>query len=372
MSNPITFVPLNSAMFDGSGDPDGPALVKKLGNLSRVWAVFFASESGWISQGTHTERVGGGADKGLDASSVPDAALFIETDRGSIYEARSVAKKQTWVFAVGRMQDVLANRPVDLGTNDVGFLFSATDALDYRWNGTAWATLDTVRGGGSLTDVNRLTKVSAAGTLGESAVTDDGTAVTVASRRLGVNITTPVLDQGGGRGYLMVKGPTNVGVVETSQGSADADASQVGAWQISDTNCTTANKRIGQIRVLTMGATATDRGGSITFATKADGGALTDRERLDNAGNHGFGGNLSPAYPVDVTGDVRISGVYRVGANQVVGARGAGLTASAGAGNAAGIGYLQADAATWVTLMNNLRTRVLELESRLQAHGLIT
>jgi hypothetical protein len=87
--------------------------------------------------------------------------------------------------------------------------------------------------------------------------------------------------------------------------------------------------------------------------------ALTDRVTIDFA-----------------TGDINaVTGVYKVAGTQVVGARGAALTATAAAGNAAGFGYVQADAATWVTLMNNLRTRVLELEARVGSatgHGLIT
>lgn len=164
MANPIPNVPLRTPMFDGD--------MKALGNLSRLWSEFFSNESGWISQGTHAERLA------TNPGSIPDGAFFIEKDRGAIYQSRFVGAAQAWVLVAGFMTGLLGARPRDLGTNDVGFFYSATDALDYRWNGVAWATLDTARGGGALVDVGRLTKVGAAGVLSESSVNDDGAHVT--------------------------------------------------------------------------------------------------------------------------------------------------------------------------------------------------
>lgn len=158
MANPINFVPLTTPMFDGD--------MKALGNLNRLWAQFFGSESGWISQGTHAARLL------VNPGGVPDGALYVETDRRAIYESRFVGSAQAWVYVVGLMRDTLANRPVDVGPNDAGFIYNSTDALDYRWSGTAWATLGTVRGGANLTDVNRVTKVTAAGVIGEAAFAD--------------------------------------------------------------------------------------------------------------------------------------------------------------------------------------------------------
>lgn len=63
--------------------------------------------------------------------------LFYETDRQVIY----VDTGTVWLYAVGIEYNSLASRPGDLGTNDVGFLFVASDYSDtvsYRWSGTAW------------------------------------------------------------------------------------------------------------------------------------------------------------------------------------------------------------------------------------------
>jgi len=74
---------------------------------------------------------------------------------------------------------------------------------------------------------------------------------------------------------------------------------------------------------------------------------------------------------VEVSADVDVSGVYRVGGTQVVGARAAGLTASGLAVAAPPAAYNPAYETTVQTLVNNLKTRVDELELRLKAHGLI-
>lgn len=280
MANPINYVPLDTPFFDGRGDPEGPALVKKLGNLSRVWAVFFASESGWATQGLHVERVGATAVTGLDPRSVPDGGLYVETDRASIYESRFVSKAQVWVFVLGRMQGLLTARPVDLGMNDVGFLFVATDALDYRWSGTAWVALDTVRGGASLVDVNRVTKVTAAGVIGESSITDDGTTVSTPE---------PILvDPGAGNG----------GYIRLFPG----DAAHAGYIDWYDKN---------RVRIAFMGY--------------VDGALYITFENGNNlrlaSGKLGVG--KAATYGVDVAGDVNVDPgqVFRVNALQVVGAR---------------------------------------------------
>ncbi len=348
MANPINYVPLNTPFFDGSGDPDGKEMVRKLGNLSRTWAIFFASESGWVTQGLHVERVGATAITGLDPGAVPDGGVFVETDRSALYESRFVSKAQAWVFVLGRMQGLLAARPTDLGLNDAGFLYVATDALDYRWSGTAWVALDTVRGGASLTHVNRLTKVTAAGVIGEaafadtdvvlgatnlttdgaipkvsttdgtldeSAMTDDGSANIFTTARNFIAGAAAAISTAAGRLYIAVKGSTGAGVFEAAGGAADADATAAGIFQVADSHGADAELRLAIIQVLTDGATATKRGGRIKIGTKANGpaGAITFWITLDQAGNCGLGGNVTPAYPVDATGDVNASGVFRKG-----------------------------------------------------------
>lgn len=111
-------------------------------------------------------------------------SFYFETDRKVEYVARLVSSAHAWVYFAGVMSGLIAARPADLGTNDAGFLYTSTDSLDYRWSGTAWVTLGTVRGGAAMVNAGALTKVSAAGTIGESAVTDDGTSVILTTRDL--------------------------------------------------------------------------------------------------------------------------------------------------------------------------------------------
>jgi hypothetical protein len=103
---------------------------------------------------------------------------YIETDRSdAIYMVMVVNAAHAWVLLYGFMRGLLANRPADLGPNDTDFLYSATNASDYRWNGTSWDTLDGVRGASNLTHAGAIPKVSTPGVLVESSLTDSGSIV---------------------------------------------------------------------------------------------------------------------------------------------------------------------------------------------------
>lgn len=83
--------------------------------------------------GTHLER--------LTTSPAPLGALFIESDRLAIYQARLVGGAAKWVWVGGGpLAGTLANLTTGLGANDAGFVYYATN-FDrvYRWSGSAWA-----------------------------------------------------------------------------------------------------------------------------------------------------------------------------------------------------------------------------------------
>lgn len=130
-----------------------------------------------IIQDTHNNRL-----ILFPAASSPVGSLYFETDRKVVYVNREVSSAPAWVYVTGVMSGLVAARPADLGTNDAGFLFTSTDSLDYRWSGTAWVALGTVKGGGSLTNVGAVPKVSAAGTLSESAMADNLTSILIVAR----------------------------------------------------------------------------------------------------------------------------------------------------------------------------------------------
>jgi hypothetical protein len=75
------------------------------------------------------------------------------------------------------------------------------------------------------------------------------------------------------------------------------------------------------------------------------------------------------------TGDVNTGGVYKVAGTQVVGARGAALTAAAAyGGGVAGATYTATEQGlvnALISQVSNLKTRLDQLASRAQTHGLI-
>lgn len=89
---------------------------------------------GTTYNGTHALRLAN-----FDPKNSPIGVSFYETDRGATYQVQSVAGSHAWVYVSGVMNDLIANIPSDLGLNDVGFLFNATDFQhQYSWNGTVW------------------------------------------------------------------------------------------------------------------------------------------------------------------------------------------------------------------------------------------
>ncbi len=178
---------------------------------------------------------------------------------------------------------------------------------------SAIATTDVVLGAASLTHAGAIPKVASAGTLTESAMTDDGATNIYTTARGLIAGAAAAISTAAGRLYVAVKGSTGAGVFEAAGGAADADATAQGIFQVADSHGTDAELRLAIIQILTDGATATKRGGRIKIGTKADSGAITLWIILDNAGNCGFGGNATPAYAVDALGDINTSGVFRKG-----------------------------------------------------------
>lgn len=69
-------------------------------------------------------------------------AFYQESDRGVLYQLRALVTGRAWVYVSGEMRDTFANRPADLGANDAGFPFTATDTgWRYLWDGSAWGEI---------------------------------------------------------------------------------------------------------------------------------------------------------------------------------------------------------------------------------------
>jgi hypothetical protein len=111
--------------------------------------------------------------------------------------------------------------------------------------------------------------------------------------------------------YVSVVGRSDVGSVEVVGTLADALNNIVGQFAFADLNNTTSNKRTAVINAYSTGTTVGSRGGSMTFSTRPDNiNGLTERMRIDHNGLVGIG--KTPAYALDVQGDLNITGTYRV------------------------------------------------------------
>ncbi len=117
-----------------------------------IWSVF--ATVGVAYKDTHANRAG------YTPANFPIGALYNESDRFSLYRNSGSA----WVLVIAWYADVFANRPADLGANDVGFQFYSTDTTTgYYWTGAAWVAM-----GGGAAGVTSLTN---GGSIGLSAST---------------------------------------------------------------------------------------------------------------------------------------------------------------------------------------------------------
>jgi hypothetical protein len=100
---------------------------------STIYTVVSATGSGDLV-GTHAERLGS------PAAAFGIGTKFTESDRGNaLYDVQDVGGANEWVWLSGEMRAALASKPTDLGANDAGFLFVATNFVRrYRWTGSAW------------------------------------------------------------------------------------------------------------------------------------------------------------------------------------------------------------------------------------------
>jgi hypothetical protein len=125
----------------------------------------------------------------------------------------------------------------------------------------------------------------------------------------------------GGTVFNVSSGAAGGGILQLQNVRADAAGNTNTIAFVATDN--TSGIRTAQIDVETEGATANNRGGKMTIYTKANGGSLTSRMVIDQAGNVGIGGtaeaysrlNLLGTYPTssNATQVVRLSGTIPSG-----------------------------------------------------------
>jgi hypothetical protein len=119
-------------------------------DTSRDWWLFWNqlsvqtnSNAKLAVEGTHDDRP--------EPEDMPGGAIYIESDRGVIYQQQG----GSWVYVAGMMYGTLApdQRPDDLAEFDGGFPFRASDTdpanrgRDFVWSGTGWVEITPVRYG---------------------------------------------------------------------------------------------------------------------------------------------------------------------------------------------------------------------------------
>lgn len=119
---------------------------------------------------------------------------------------------------------------------------------------------------------------------------------------VGIGTTTPNFS-GYGTTNLSVRGNTSgiQGVLELIGSRSDGNSLACGDINAFADSNSAGNKNIAQIQFKTAGTTANNRGGSISFSTKLDNGAIFERLYIENSGRVGIGTN-NPQALLDVIG----------------------------------------------------------------------
>jgi hypothetical protein len=248
---------------------------------------------------------------------------------------------------------------------------------------------DYVLGASALTHVNRIVKVSAAGVVSESNLSDDGTTVSytgaliLAAGGSNQNVTlTP-----SGSGYTILNG--NVGIGTTAPGGHGSGAAgpffdiygtgangpeiYMGTNSVAvnsvayvmggyTTGTASADKRLALIATAVDATSTTVPYGRIDFYIN-NGGSFSVPMTIKSSGNVGIG-TVSPGYKLDVAGDINTSTVYRVAGTQVVGARGSAIPdigVLATSGDTPGATYSQ-------TIVEHIISDLIALKAKQNTH----
>jgi hypothetical protein len=210
-----------------------------------------------------------------------------------------------------------------------------------------------VRGASQLHDAGAIPMVESPGVLGESAIADNGSEVGITGRNVGIGTDTaayPLEIESGSQASQVHISDTNAdsGMYLTTTGPNSAVFSGGAAyngtnWIAKSTVAVIVGfGTLGMSIYMNTGLTA---GNSFTPTLLAF---------FDGTGA-GFGGNSSPGYPVDATGDINTSTRYRVAGTQVVGAQQAAISAPSGG----------------TTIDSEARTAIDSILTLLSTHGLM-
>lgn len=121
--------PTGLGPFDGGFDFRGTDQAREF-----IWSQTAWVEVTPVQYGSHSGRP--------PAGSVATGVLYVEWDRGAIYQMQMSGTTPVWQYLAGTMYGTLVpdQRPTDLGAHDVGFTFrtSVAPPREFLWSGGMW------------------------------------------------------------------------------------------------------------------------------------------------------------------------------------------------------------------------------------------
>lgn len=145
-----------------------------------AWSI--TGDIGTTPNGTHNQRL-----TIFPPSSLPPYALYYETDRKTSY----ISFAGNWLFFGGNMTGLFSTRPTDLGANDLGFPFYATDtATSYGWNGSSWVNYTGSGGGSGVSSLTASTGISFSSSTGAVTATNTGVTSIIAGSNITISAAT--------------------------------------------------------------------------------------------------------------------------------------------------------------------------------------
>lgn len=238
------------------------------------------------------------------AENSPVGTLFWETDRTVLYVVTETAGVRSWSYSAGMYSTTFANRPTDLSTADVGFLYMPSVYIHIcRWSGSGWAITD--GGGGYIVD--------AIVALGAGWILCDGTATTylaLSGADLAETAFTPTDENSGVAGVYhesiaVYSGTINAAAAPGIAGStANATATNQATTATNQNTVVTAHTVIERLDDAGTGVFVFDTAAAADHATHG---------HTQDAHNHTQDAHLHAAgtLAVDATGEPRRMGVLR-------------------------------------------------------------
>lgn len=127
-----------------------------------------------------------------------------------------------------------------------------------------------------------------------------------AKNKVGIGTTSPGIGTAGSPA-LTVLGSSET-LIEVGRSGAISDGLRLGQYDFVATGQNTGDEQVGAMIGELQGNHSGTKGGRILLQTRADGGAMTNRMTIDNAGNVGIG-TTTPSQKLEVAGNVKGSGL---------------------------------------------------------------